>query len=309
MGTLKKETDDMKPTISNAFNENPANVVDSGVSETPAGGAAGRAWDLRKPDPAAGKKRNPRKSLAASLASMQVDLRESDFGWSLELSPMRAIDALDGLNPGHVEQTSLRFLVSMEQSAWRSGSSNTSIAEIADRLAISTLDRFGSDQLVLDELSMRQLVSLCQPTRLIVVVGDGPIDERDAGAINRAIDAGKSPLLAELRAITALEVLGDRSVVLHCRDRAQALGLVSQNFRHYLAALRDRPMAQFGAPEPWQVERLLDNTGMLTVRPIETQVFSTSVDVGVNTTRERFTQPADRSLVYDLPSDTWHDEP
>jgi hypothetical protein len=48
---------------------------------------------------------------------------------------------------------------------------------------------------------------------------------------------------------------------------------------------------------------------MLTVRPIETQIFSTSIDVGVNTSRERFDAPARRSLIYDRPSDSWHDEP
>jgi hypothetical protein len=301
----------MKPTISNAFNVNPADPAAPAAAD-----ATDAAWELRKPQPPASDppdsdkpgKRNPRKSLAASLASMQADLREADFGWSLELSPMRAIDALEGLNPASQPQHSISYLVSMEQSAWSNAAGDTPIAEIADKLSIAVMDRFGPNMLVMDEESLRQLVSLCQPTRLLAVAVEGEIDSRDAGAINRAIEAGHSPLLAELRANIALEVLGDRTVVLHSRTKACALGLVAQNVRHYLAALRERSMSQFATPEAWQIEQLLDDTGTLTIRPIETQVFSTSIDIGVNTTRERFTQPANRSLIYDLPSETWHAE-
>jgi hypothetical protein len=76
-------------------------------------------------------------------------------------------------------------------------------------------------------------------------VVDGVLDHGDARAINKAVEGGRSPLLAELRAATALEVLGDRSVVLHCRARDQALALVAENFRHYLAALTNRHTSQF----------------------------------------------------------------
>jgi hypothetical protein len=142
-----------------------------------------------------------------------------------------------------------------------------------------------------------------------VVAIDGPIESRDAQVVNKCIDAGKSPLLCELRATAALEVLGDRNVVLHSRSRDQALAMVAENFRHYLAARMERPLSNFSAPQTWHIERLLDESGMLTVRPIETQIFSTSIDVGVNTSRERFGAPAKRSLIYDRPSDSWHDEP
>lgn len=302
----------MKPTISNAFNDGSA---ESDLHKSPAPGnkpASTDAWDLRKPisgeKAGGGKPRNPRKSLASSLTPMQVDLREAGFGWSLELTPITAVDALQGLKFSAADPSSLRFMISMEQSAWRDGENDMPISEIALRLAIPYIEKLGPDELVMDELSLRQLVSLCQPTRLLVAVVEGPIDARDAEAMNKAVDAGRSPLLAELRAIAALEVLGDRAVVLHSRERELALGLVAENFRHYLAALSGRPMSKFDAPEGWQVDRLLSLTGMLTVRPIETQVFSTSIDIGINTSKERFTQPADRSLIYDIPSNSWHDE-
>jgi hypothetical protein len=300
----------MKPTISNAFNDRASSAAASDaknrMSQT---GNAFAGFATGNPsDASAQTDCNPLKNLAASLASMQVDLRETEFGWSIELSPMSAIDAIAALVADKAAPAARQFLVSLEQSAWRENDAEMSLAAIAHRLCIAPLDGISDQQLVLDELSLRELVSLCQPTRLLVVAVDGAIDARDAAAINRAIDAGLSPLLAELRADFALEVLGDRNVVLHCRTRSLAGSLVADNFRHYLAALLDKPAARFTAPQSWQLERLLDDTGVITVRPIETDVFGATIDVGINTSRQRFEQPANHSLVYDVPSDTWHDE-
>ncbi|MCI0631650.1 MAG: hypothetical protein L0Y44_13455, partial [Phycisphaerales bacterium] len=197
----------------------------------------------------------------------------------------------------------------MEQSAWRDGEAETPLSEIARRLAIEPIGVIDATQLVMDEVSVRELVCLCQPTRLLIVAVEGEVDASDARAMNSAVEASRSPLLAELRAVAALEVLGDRSIVLHCRSRNTALTLMAENFRHFLAAVTSRPAGRFHAPQPWQIERLMGCSGAITIRPIETQVFSTSIDVGINTSaKERFSRPADRALIYDLPSGTWHDE-
>lgn len=294
----------MKPTISNPFNDG----TSDSTNRRPSADLNQRMSQMPEQDGTRNNRRNPRKNLASALAPMQVDLRETEFGWSLELTPMQAIDALQAmtLNTGG---DNIQFLVSMEQSAWRDGERELSIAEIAKRLAIAILHPVGADHLVLDETSLRQLVSLCQPSRLVVVAVEGEIDDRDAAAMIKSLDEGRSPLLAELRATMALEVLGDRSIVLHGRTKVAALTLIADNFRHYLGALHSVPASKFEAPQPWQIERLIDLTGTLTIRPIETQQFSTSIDVGINTSKERFTRPADRSLIYDIPSNTWHDEP
>src|SRR5262245_23533165 len=102
----------MKPTISNAFNDDSM----SSHSSPPKSGKD--AWELRG-RAAAGRGLNPRRSLAASLAPMQGDLRETEFGWSLELSPMTAVDALQALHGTLADPLAHLFLVSMEQSAWR----------------------------------------------------------------------------------------------------------------------------------------------------------------------------------------------
>jgi hypothetical protein len=255
------------------------------------------------------RKRHPFKSLASTLAPMQADVRETEFGCSLELSPMQAFDALAALLPEGDESSSSQFIVLLEQSAWREDDRELNAGEIASRLAIPQIIQPKAGLVVMDETGLRQLVSLCQPSRLVVVMVRGEVDERDVAAVNRAIQDGRSPLLVEVRAEYAIEVLGDRSIVLHARARATTLALIAENFRHYLAAVCNSPAAVFGVPEQWQLERLLDESGALTIRPIETQRFSTSIDVGINTTRERFSKPADRSLIYDLPSHTWHDEP
>ena len=298
----------MKPTISNAFTNGPANPAEN--VPQPMEDRANDAFTSPEQDALPWKKKaNPHKSLAASLSPMQADLRETDFGWSLDLSPMQAVDVLSGLNCGPDSGLAVQFLVSMEQSAWLEGETAMSIGEIARRLAIPVIEAFSDDQIVLDETALRQLASLCQTSRLVAIAVEGDIDQRDARAMTRALEDGRSPLLVELRAVAALEVLGDRSLVLHCRSRDFALNLVAENFRHYLAALTNKPAGTFEAPQTWQLERLLSLTGMMTIRPIETQVFSTSIDVGINSAKERYSQPADRSLIYDIPSNSWHDEP
>lgn len=288
----------MKPSIFNAFNDTCGSVESSDSATS----RRRRRTSVRGAAP-----RDPTEA-AAVISPMQADLREVDFGWSLELSPMRAVDALDGLALHGVRPSRLNFLVNMEQSAWRDGDHETPVPEVVRRLAIPVDGVFEPDLLVMDRTGLRGLVAICLPTRVLAIAVDGPIEIGDARAMNRAIDEGRSPLLAELRAVAALEVLGDRSVVLHCRQQDQALAMVAENFRHYLAALCGRPMTQFAAPEPWQIQRLFDLSGTITVRPIETERFSTSIDVGVNTSRERFSRPADCSLVYDIPSNSWHDQ-
>ncbi len=248
----------------------------------------------------------PAGETSTTLAPMQVDLRETDFGTSLELNPMQAIDAVHALLRSC--PASAQFLVSMEQAAWRDGNEEAPLSTIADRIGVTAIEVISKHQLVLDASSLSALAAVCQPTRLLAIAVDGPIESGDARAMNKAIEKTRSPLTAELRAIGALEVLGDRSVVLHARNRIAPLMLVAENFRHYLAAILDRPSVNFAAPETAQVRELVGLTGALTVRPVETDVQSTSIDIGVNTSAERFTQPANVSLIYDRPSNTWHTE-
>jgi len=260
------------------------------------------------------------------ISSMTAMLSETDYGWSLTLSPMRAFDALriwPALTSAP-DACSLLYDVKLaEVSAGsgrasrlsRSGCAGKSIAELADHLGITVTERFSDDILVLDELALRELVGMTNTQHVKCALVEGPIERRDAEAIVRASACGSTPLASEFRAAAAITVDADRSVTLDTRTRQQAVRLISENFRHYLAAIRDRPFDEFNSPECWQLDRLLGVSGSLTVRPIETDVYSTSVDVGISTaalgggTGASEPEPADTSLIYDLPSQTWHDEP
>jgi len=300
----------MKPTITNAFNTLSAPSADTSPDRPENWpGNAKRGNDDQStfiaPSNAAPNSHRP---LAGTLSPMQADLREAEFGWSLELSPIHAVDALQALAEHLPESPRYNYLITLEQSSWRQGADELQLASIADRLAVTPLERLNDNVIVVDQAGLQELVCLCDSSRLLVVAVDGMVDARDAKAMCDAIDQGKSPLRAELRAMWAAEVVGNRSLVLHSRSKVVAHAVVASNFQHYLAALLSKPTKSFAAPQPWQIERLLDNTGILTVRSIETQIEPGSIDVGVNTKRERFTQPADQSLIYDRPSNSWHDE-
>jgi hypothetical protein len=267
----------------------------------------------------------------AGLSSMTAALTETDFGWSLDLSPMRAFDALRIWSKltNRSDAGTLLFAVELAEQpgepSTRSRISKStgraqSISELADHLGIEVIDQFGDDQLVLDDLALRELIGMTMTRRMTCVLVEGPIEARDVRAIVRASQTGQNPLGVEFRAVAAMTVHDDRRITIETRTRDQALRLVAENFRHYVAAVQDQPVDAFGSPDLWQLERLLGISGMLTVRPIETDVFSTSIDVGVSTTASNESapdeaglpldcRPADRSLIYDLPSHTWHDEP
>src|SRR5690606_12409784 len=93
------------------------------------------------------------KSLASSLSPMQARLSETRFGWSLQLSPIRAFDALriwthlaadvtmaDGEEPlALLFDVELAKRSSSEQRDRRIEQATGSLAAIADRLSIETV--------------------------------------------------------------------------------------------------------------------------------------------------------------------------
>ncbi len=288
----------MNPSIDNAFS--------NGDSNQPSGFTA------------------PGKSLASSLSPMQAKLTETDFGWMVKLSPIRAFDALriwspltaDGESEDGQEPFSLLFDVSLakRESTNRelcSPQAGGALGRLADHFGIATTGRFcyeSGDQLIMHDMAQRELIGMLHTRRMRSVLVAGPIEQRDAHAIVKAIDADISPLLVEFRAIAAIEVMRDRLATLQTREKNHALMLVAENFRHYLSAVRTRPVQEFAAPTVSQVERLMSVTGSMTIRPIETDVFSTSIDVGISSSVQQQNVPADLSLIYDVPSNTWHDE-
>ena len=266
----------MKPSKSNAFQR-----IESGLSR------------ITRADP------------SDPIASMYAALSETEFGWSLQLEPMRAIDAL---KPWARLATSHDAFTLLCGEPTHSGDGAGTLAALAARLDVPVMEQFDPQYLVVDELALRDLLVLSSMNDLLAVLIAGPIEAADARAIAAASAAGRSALRAQLRAVAALKVGGVRTVGLVTRQRDQAALFVAENFRHYLAALRDCPASEIAPPEPELIHRLLDRTGRLTVRPIETSAFSTWLDVGVSTASNGEVRPADASLVYDIPGDSWHGE-
>ncbi|UCD74106.1 MAG: hypothetical protein JSV91_09985 [Phycisphaerales bacterium] len=251
----------------------------------------------------------PGTSLAGMLSPLRAALEKTGFGCELTLSPIRFADALAVWFDLAPDSSALTLLFSLSPTDDEEDGVVGSVAKAAQRLGVDTVDAFENGACVVAAGALRELAGMLEPAGMMAVLVDGPIEAGDAEAMIQAARAGQTPLEAEIRAVAALRAKSDHSVVLQARNPLHAAALVAENFRHYLAALRNRPAGEFSRPEYWQLERLLSLTGALTVRPIETEIFSTSIDVGISTDPDGRPRPADRSLIYDIFSRTWHDEP
>lgn len=251
---------------------------------------------------------HPRGSLAGMLALMRATLEPTGYGHRLSLQPLRFMDVAPLWGEfGDDEATTL--LVDHGSDHPREHASAVALAPLAAKAGIETIDAFGDDAVAIDDEAFDSLVQFAAGRRLAAVRVDGPIEPRDAEAMIKALARGDSALEFECRASAALYMTGTRSLRLDVRDRGCALLAVAESFRHYVAALRNRSVTDVAAPEAWQMQRLLDIAGEISVRPIETEVFTTSIDVGICTEAGGPTKPAGHSLIYDVYSDTWHDEP
>ena len=161
---------------------------------------------------------------------------------------------------------------------------------------------------VLDDESLRRLVRRSSPHELLAVLIDGPVEHRDVDAILSAIRAGRSALEMEIRAVAAMRVMGDGSIVLQTRVHRSADIFVAEALRNYLADLRRRPATEVSAPEIGLIDALFARSGRIDVRPIETEIYSTSIDIGISTASNGEIKPANESLIYDICSNTWHGE-
>lgn len=263
------------------------------------------AFVTRNPGAMAG----PRSSLAGMLSPLRASLKEAGFGHELTVSPMRLVDAVDiwpDLLPGPTAST---LLAEIRPPAENAGGRGSSLAAISQRLGIQVTETFGDHAWVVDDAALRALAGLLQSRSLLAVVVDGPIEAGDARAMVEAARKGGSALDVEIRAVASVLTGPNHSLQMQARESLHAALLVAEDFRHYLAALRNQSSEEFTRPQDWQIQHVLSLTGALTVRPIETEVFSTSIDVGINTDPEGRPRPADRSLIYDIVSRTWHDEP
>lgn len=233
-------------------------------------------------------------------------------GVVLRLSPMRVCDALREWE-AECASTGCSTLLIGPLSTPTAGADRctgpvTLAADLARLVEGDGCEYLGDDLAVCQPAFLRSLLRGVRVPTLTLVRVAGEIERRDALCIRTAVLAGRPAWSADFRASTTLRVTDDESVVLETLLEQCALRLVAENVTHFLAALLDRDPDSIARPWPWQVKRLLDVSGSIRLRPEEADVYSTSVDLGVSTAVNG-EGPAQQSLVYDRPSDTWHDEP
>ena len=220
---------------------------------------------------------SPQRCLASMLASLHATVHETDFGARLELFPGRMMDAM---------------------AIW---------SELAPGAPETVL--IGDQPLAAAPYDVVARVESSRPVRrgsVSVLIGvDGPVEPSDVNAMTGAIARGDSPLNAELRAVLSVRQRGLRTLVVDARDLEAPTRMVGEMLRQYVAAILRRGANEIDAP-PVEVIRPLLEGGTFRVRPIETDVMTTMIDIGVKTTPDEIVAPAETALLYDMPSTTWH---
>jgi len=141
-----------------------------------------------------------------------------------------------------------------------------------------------------------------------VVQIDGPVEVEDAQAIQRAWELGESLLDAEIRANASLEIDANGTLVLRSRNQDVVLQAAGEVLRAHVARQRGQDATDIAPPDPGLVHSLLDASGSIALRAIETETYSTWVDVGISTCPEGSVKSADTSVIYDAVGNSWHGE-
>ncbi len=149
------------------------------------------------------------------------------------------------------------------------------------------------------------IISGCESNefaRRWVAFVDRIVELDDAKAIVHEVEHSSNPLCADFRIQTVVMTDG-ASLKAYVRMYDDALTLASEAIAKYAYALLGGITS---SPDLGLVDSLLERTGLLSIRPIETEVFSTFVDVGISTRDAQET--ADSQVIYDIYSDSWHGE-
>ena len=138
---------------------------------------------------------------------------------------------------------------------------------------------------------------------------NGPVEDGDAHALHRAWEQQTCLLAAELRASVSLTRGPHDVLVLRTDDQDVALHAVGELFREHVHRTSSRPRERIARPDAGLMHAILGISGTVSIRPIETQCYSTWIDVGINTCPSRSIRPGDCSVIYDTVGNSWHGDP
>ena len=130
---------------------------------------------------------------------------------------------------------------------------------------------------------------------------NGPVEKGDANAIIREVSKSLSPLCADFRMQSVVTSSDGESVSVHIRQYDDALMLAATALAQYMSDLLGENVQ---APDLGVMDSLLHKTGTISIRPIETEVFASFVDVGISTGNSN--EPANTAIIFDIHSNSWH---
>lgn len=242
-------------------------------------------------------------SLAGLLSPLRARLRPVPHGHELTIQPMRPVDAIGPF---------LAPMPSGEAGERPAPSASTLLLGIRPAPSSpgpidSGIEPLGPGRLVVADAALPGLLAggLLFDTAVRI---EGPVEVSDAVWIQRGLDRGGHPLTSEVRAIRSMQVGPNRTLLVHTRHARDAAAFAAEPIRHFLAAVAGLPLAEVPPPDVGLLLPLFEAGGEFTIRPIETDVYSTSVDVGIATSPPESPRPADASLIYDLLGASWHGE-
>ena len=130
---------------------------------------------------------------------------------------------------------------------------------------------------------------------------NGPVEVADADAILKEVNNAEIPLVADLRMQTVITTTEHEGVSAHVRDYDEALLLVANALAQYVGSIMKTNVS---IPDLGLIDALLERSDLLSIKPIETEVYSTFIDIGISTSDGSV--PASMAAIYDIYSDSWH---
>ncbi|MCH2135149.1 MAG: hypothetical protein MK101_01050 [Phycisphaerales bacterium] len=135
--------------------------------------------------------------------------------------------------------------------------------------------------------------------RLLLV--DGVLEQADVEVIQRVIAGGGSAFDVEIRALAEVCVRED-SIEIECLDPEAVDMLAANLLRAHVARCLQCAPGSITEPPLDIVARARSGSDLM-LRPIETDVMRSTVDVGLG---RRTNSPARDSIIYDRLTGTWH---
>lgn len=215
------------------------------------------------------------------------------------LSPISCrLTAVDQVWELRTSGVDIRDLLSMVAVTCETNRSSTLLLQDAAEASTPQADDVLSDDMLLD---------MPRPPRIKWAIRvDGPLEPDDIGALEQGCRSGICPLATETRTVSAVRQLDGGGVSIRARSRDQLLLVAAHILRsHVKASIKPRGQ-DVTHPELDFMHNLMDRSGSFNLRSIETEVYSTWIDVGISTRPEPGLKPANQSVIFDFISGTWH---